>query len=312
MSDVPITKNLTIFGKSIPVKGYLCAKNGCPYQEKPDPLKIQLVICPTFHCGAHCPFCVAAGDTGKRGHLDPKKLERLLSELEQQQVIRGISITGGEPMADIVLLDEIIEMIFNICGVEMEISINTNGSALSGLRKISRLPFVDAVHISRHHYDDVKNQAYFGIPVARAEEIRELSGIVKDPKLFCFNCLLLKDGIGSTEEMFRFLDFTAETGIPKAGFVTPMVVNPYVEQNRVSYEDIFPREDPRVFYTKEYCDYTYCRCRDGVYATDSGKLVEFYGRETMAGGPEYARVLVYGADDVLRTGYGEKARVIYE
>ena len=306
------TAQISLFGKKITVKNYLCAKNGCPYKQKPEPLELQLSIVPTFYCGAHCSFCSAAASAGNRSFLDIKKLEKVLRELDSKKVIRGISITGGEPFTDITLLNEIIEMIFDICGVEKEISINTNGSGLSRLKEIQRLPYVDTIHISRHHYDDEKNRAYFGIPVATGEEIAKITDIVKDPKLFVFNCLLLKGGIDSKEECIRFLEFAGKTGVPKVGFITPMVVNGYTEKNRISYTKVFDRNEPRTLFTTGYRDFESCRCQDGVYLTDSGKLVEFYGRETEYGCTGYVRGLVYGADNVLRTGFSPDAEVIFE
>ena len=104
------TAQISLFGKKIIVKNYLCAKNGCPYKQKPEPLELQLSIVPTFYCGARCSFCSAAASAGNRSFLDIKKLEKVLRELDSKKVIRGISITGGEPFTDINLLNEIIEM----------------------------------------------------------------------------------------------------------------------------------------------------------------------------------------------------------
>ena len=303
---------LSLFGKNIKVKNYLCSKNDCPYKEKPKPLELQLSIIPTFYCGGHCSFCSAASNSGKKGFLDLKKLEIVLKELYSKRALRGISITGGEPFTDIVLLNEIIEMIFDITGIETEISINTNGSALNKLKGIKRLSFVDAIHISRHHYDDDRNRAYFGIDVADADEIRNMAGIVNDPKLFVFNCLLLADGIGNKDEMLKFLEFAGDVGIPKVGFVTPMTINDYTRNNKVSYTEIFDRNDPRMLLTTAFRDYDQCRCQDGVFVTEKGRLVEFYGRETLYGSPEYARGLVYGADNVLRTGFSQDASIVWE
>ena len=305
------TTELELFGKVLQVKNYDCSKNGCPYQEKPRPLKLQLFICPTYFCPGNCPFCVAAGTNRKKGFLDPGKLERVLLELKTMDILRGVAITGGEPFMDTVLLNEIIEMIFDIFGVETQVSINTSGVGLDRLSDIQRLPFVDTIHVSRHHYDDARNQAYFGMRVPTGEEIASLVDIVKDPKLFVFNCLLLRDGIGTKEELERFLEFSAEVGVPKAGFVTPMPINDYVRVNAVSCFSLLKRGDPRFLFTKGYRDYHYCQCQDGVYVTASGKLVEFYGRETLYGSGDYIRGLVYGADNVLRDGFGADAEVVY-
>ena len=314
MSEVPRSEEITLFSKKLQVKNYRCAKDGCPYEEKNKPIKLQLSVCPTSYCAGACPFCSAGtlphGGTAEKKFIDTVRLEKVLVTLHEEDRIRGVSLTGGEPCTDVELLNEIIEMIFDICGNETEISINTNGSGLDKLGRIKKLAFVDTIHISRHHYDDAKNEAYFKTRVATSDEIKEIVDIVKDRKLFVYNCLLLKDGIGTCDEMIRFLEFAAETGVPKVGFVTPMMVNEYTKENMVSYTELFVKGDNRLLYTTGYSDYECCHCRDGVYAASDGSLVEFYGRETMPGNFGYARGLVYGADNVLRTGFGKDAEVV--
>ncbi len=301
---------MTLFGQEFRLKDYVCSKNGEPYRKAKKPLSLQLFICPTFYCPGSCPFCAAAANRRTQGFLDIGKLKTVLEGLRDQGAFRNVAITGGEPLTNIVLLDEIVEMIFEILGEKTQLSISTSGIGLAGLEKIGKLKLLDAVHISRHHYDDEKNRAYFGLDVASGEEVSRIVNAVGKPKLFVFNCLLLSDGIGSVEEMIRFLEFTAETGVSKAGFVTPMPVNDYARKNRVSYLSLLSREDERFFFLNGYRDYEYCSCQDAVYLTKKGGLVELYGRESCYGGPDFARGLVYGADNILRDGFGEKARVI--
>ena len=305
-----LESELTVFGKTVKVKSYTCSRNGNPYAEKKKPVRLQLSILPTYYCGAHCPFCVVAGMTERKDYPDIGKLEKVLLEMKRVDAVRGFSITGGEPFTDIALLNEIVEMIFGIFGIEAEISINTNGSGLNRLHEIKRYDLIDAIHISRHHYDDEKNRAYFHTEVPDAALIRRITESVYDPKLFVYNCLLLADGIGTFEDIVKMLEFAGDTGVPKVGFVTPMPVNDYVVKNRVAYTDLFDTEDDRFLFTTSYQDFGYCNCRDGVDATSTGKLVEFYGKETQNGTPGYARGFVYGPDNVLRTGFGEGAEEI--
>ena len=299
-----------IFGKTIRAKNYHCSVNGAPNREKKRPLKLQLSICPTMYCPGHCPFCSAPG-SNERAFLDIKKLEFVLRELKAAEAVRGISISGGEPFTDTGLLNEIITLIFDLFGVEMEIGINTNGSGLDRLHEIKRLSYLDTIHISRHSYDDRRNEKYFKTPVPTGSRIAEIVGTCYDPKLFTYNCLLLKDGIGTKEEMIKMLEFAAETGVPKVGFITPMPVNDYARENRVFYRELFDKKDDSMLYTVAYSDFDYCHCMDGVYVSKNGTLVEFYGRETVYGTRDYVRGLVYGADNVLRTGFGKDAEVIF-
>ena len=305
-----ISRELNLFGESVPVKNYGCSKNGGPYDEAEDPLSIRLSVCPTHFCGAGCPFCAASSSTGEKGFLDPDKLRQVLLEMHSKKALSGVSITGGEPFTDISLLNEIVDMIFEIFGLETDISINTNGTGLKDLHKIDKYLFIDAIHISRHHYDDNRNRRYFGIDVPTEEELREIVNREKDKRLFVFNCLLLADGIGTKEEAKVYMEFADRVGVPKVGFVTPMAVNPYAEKNRVSYTEVLDRRDPEFLFRKCFKDFEYCHCTDGLYAAKSGRLMHFYGRETAFGTPDYARGLVYTADNILKTGYGKDAKII--
>ncbi|WP_029232425.1 radical SAM protein [Butyrivibrio sp. VCB2006] len=304
MSDnnIPKTKIVNILGKDIRVKNYICSRDGGEYREKTGPLQLQLSIIPTEICGCNCSFC-AAKDSMHGNTLDTGKLEDVLRKLKEADIVRGISITGGEPFTDIVLLDEIVTMCFELFGDMLEMSINTNGSGLSQMHKIKRLKDIDTIHISRHHYDDAVNAALFAGKVPTNSELKEIVNSVSFKDIFVFNCILMKDFIGTRDEFHKFMDFNIEMGVPKTGFITAMEVNDFTRSQRVSYEDIISRDDQRLLFTRCYRDYDICRCQDGVYTSPNGGIAEFYGRQTLFGTYDYVKGFVYGADNHLRTGY---------
>lgn len=315
--NFPMTRTIRVFDREVKIKNYICRQDDGEYLEKPENPKIQLTIVPTDYCGCNCLFCSAknlgiTGDRTSGAGFDTGRLSEVLKELGKRNLVRGISITGGEPFTDITLLDDIISLCFEILGEGMEISINTNGSGLDDIHRIRKLGLVDAIHISRHHYDEAANAALFaGGDTARAadtgiptnERLKEILKGVAYKDLFVFNCLLLKDFIGSREEVHRFLDFAIETGVRKTGFVTAMEVNDFTRRQRVSFKDVLKRDDPQLLFTRCFRDFDTCCCQDGVYSSKNGGLCEFYGRQTMPGTLDYARALVYGADNHLRTGY---------
>jgi hypothetical protein len=49
-----------------------------------------------------------------------------------------------------------------------------------------------------------------------------------------------------------------------------------------------------------------------MYATKSGRIMHFYGRETGLARPDYSRGLVYTADNRLQTGYSSSSEVIIQ
>ncbi|WP_026653959.1 radical SAM protein [Butyrivibrio proteoclasticus] len=297
------TKVIDLFGKEITIKNYICAKDGGQYMEKPEDPKLQFSIIPTEVCGCNCPFCCARDSMHGRS-LDIERLKTVLLSLQERNLIRGISISGGEPFTDVTLLNEIINLCFDVCGTEVEMSINTNGSGIGSVTKIKNYEHIDAIHISRHHYDDAKNAELFGGKVPTTSEIRKVVEEVPFKDLFVFNCILLKDYIGSREEAHRFLDYAIDVGVHKTGFITAMEVNDFTRGQRVSYEDIISREDERFLFTQCFRDFETCCCQHGIYHNGAGQICEFYGRQTKPGTIDYVRGLVYGADNYLRTGYG--------
>ena len=87
---------------------------------------------------------------------------------------------------------------------------------LDKLTQLQNLRYIDAVHISRHHYDDEINRELFGgADVPGGKQLKEIIGSVTFRDIFVLNCMLLRDYINSPEEAHRFLDFAIDTGAPK-------------------------------------------------------------------------------------------------
>ena len=297
------TRRIEIFGKELEVKAQICSPDGVHYRQKKEPIRLQLSISPAEYCPAACPFCVAGQPKGRR-RIDPEKLERALRLLKERELVRGVKITGGEPFSDLELLDEVISMLYEIFGTSLELAISTNGYRLGEMHRLRQLERLESIHISRHHYDDGRNRALFGGgPVPSGRELREILDTVSYKDLFVFNCMLLRDEIGTPEEAHRFLDFAIETGVPKVGFVTCMPCNDYAREQSVPYESVIRRDDPSLLFIRHFYDHEACHCSDGVYVSQAGRLIEFYGRST-AQTYAYCRGLSYETDDRLHAGFG--------
>ncbi len=296
------TRKVSILGKELTVKNYLCSKDGGSYKEMPEQVKLQLSITPTSFCSAKCPFCIAE-NTSSNNRIDPKKLEKALIALKDAGIIRGITLTGGEPFTDLTLLDEIICMIYELLGFDAEISITTNGHNLHRIGEIKYLRYVDALHVSRHHYDDEINSRIFGIKMPTKRELRDIIHSVSYRDIFVLNCMLLKGYIYTAEEVHKYLDFGIETGAGKVSFITCYPCNSYAAEHRIEYPTVINREDPSLLFTRSFCDFEYCRCQDGIYHSPLGDIIEFYARTTSPFECEYCRGLVYGADNRLRAGF---------
>lgn len=296
-------RNIELWGKQLVCKGYVCSEDGINYKAKPEQIKLQISIIPTDYCPGKCPFCIAGKTIRNNNSLDLKILENRLQELKKVNIVRGISITGGEPFVDVDKLDKIVSMVFDIFGYNIELSINTNGIGLNQLDKIRELEHVDTIHVSRHHYDDEINRSLFGINVPSTEEFQNIVSSLDFPDIFVINCMLMKDYIGTTTEVHKFLDYAITLGVPKVSFITGAPVNPFIANQAVVFDDVLKTDDSSLLFTRGYQDFKYCRCHDGIYVSPEGRLIEFYGRQTDTSSCDYIRGMVIGADGHIRGGF---------
>ena len=299
------TREINILGKPITVKNYICSADNINYKEKPENIKLQLFVNMLTFCPANCRFCVAK-NTKQQKKIDIDKFKSVMKLLKAEDRIRGIKITGGEPFYDIDLLNEVISAIYDIFGYETEVAISTNGTGLENLKKIKDLEHIETIHLSRHHYDDNVNRELFGniknIPDKKS--LKNIIDSVSYKDIFVLNCILLKDYINSSDEAHKFMDFAIDIGAPKVGFMTCSPVNGYAKEQSIPYEAVIKEDDPALLFTRGFFDYDYCHCSDGVYSSEDGRIVEFYGKSTKMEDYAYCRGLVYDADDHLKDGFG--------
>ena len=296
------TRTVNVLGKDLKLKNYICSSDGIHYKQKPADISLQLSICPTSFCDAACPFCIAT-NTEKKQFINLGKLEECLNTLQTENLVRGISFTGGEPFTDVKLLNDIINLVYRIFGKSIEVSITTNGINLHRMHEIEMLSYLDAIHISRHHYDDHINAEIFGVRVPTKEELSEILHSVSYKDLFVLNCMLLKDYIGTRDDVHRFLDFAIDVGARKVAFMTCSPVNDFAKSQTMDYTTVLRADDTSLLFTRGFQDFDVCRCQDGVYVSTTGEIIEFYGRTTNANNCEYCRGFVYGADNHLRVGF---------
>ncbi|MCQ2458688.1 MAG: radical SAM protein [Clostridia bacterium] len=294
---------MTVLGQQVPVRNYICSRDGIHYRPAPENANIRLVLLPTNECGACCPFCIAAG-TAVPGRMDLSKLERVLTALKAENALNGITITGGEPFTDAGYLDELLCMIYGIMGTRFEVSVTTNGMYLNELHRIRYLSYLDQLHISRHHYRDDINNRLFGREMPTGDRMRELLTEFAYKDLFVFNCVLLKEGIANADEACRYMDFAIRTGAGKTAFQVCSDINAYCGRQRISYAEVLPEDDRRFLFTRSFCDRDACRCSDGIYfSAAEGGIMEFYGHERTGNDDGICRALIMRPDNKLLAGY---------
>lgn len=295
-------EEIEIFGENIKIKNYECStiRDNVKKQKK----KLNLYIKINDACNAKCKFCSNSGikDMGK---IDFKKLEYVLKYLNERQLLNRLSITGGEPILKIDLLNNIANLIYNVIP-DAIVTINTNAYNLRKVVNLESIDKIEGIHISRHHYKDEINERIFETNVAYEEDIKYVMNNIKNKKLLRLNCLLMKNNIDRIEEAEKYLEFASELGIFRVGFVSLMKINQYSKENFINFNNVFKKEllNPRTFIY--FYDTNICECINGAYISKKGKFIEWYARMTKELNCEYTRQFVYTSNNRITTGFGKE------
>ena len=269
-------------------------------------IKLWLYVNLTDTCPAGCPFCVHAPTRQNPGHLNPERLRQVLSIIAHQ--VSGVSLTGGEPMLDLPLLEDVIAVVQKSVSADIELDIVTNGYHLEALPALRGIDRFATIHVSRHAVDDETNAALMNWQDAPTRQLlQEVFANLHDPGAVVLNCVLQKQGVHDLDSAMRYLEMAAEIGAANVSFISMFPVNNYCRDHYVSPGSIDFQAERRFAIWNQFHDYGYCRCITGDYRAGR-RYIRFYSR--CPGGepaPRYCRQLVYGADDKLRQGFGNAA-----
>lgn len=294
-------KTIVIGDQELQIKDYYCALDG-EYLDRSDG-KLWLYLNLTDICNGSCPFCINPCVKDGTDTLDPSKYREILIRIKNY--IYGVSITGGEPMLYPDLVNEIMGITHEICGIQVEKDIVTNGTGFASITDKLDLSLLDSVHLSRHRIADADNDKIFGFETASAEDISSVLEKVDDPAQVVLNCVLMKGGVDAAQKMTRYLDFASVLGIRNVSFIGLSRHNDYCEENYIDPSELELGENPRIHIWNEYKDHEYCSCSSGSYDAKEGSIKFYYRRIGTAKAP-YARQLVYTADNRLCAGFSGK------
>lgn len=297
-------REITIGKTVVAVKDYECAQDG-DYIPKKEP-RLWLYVNLTDACPAACPFCVHAPDGGT---FDIKRFERTLRWVAPH--IRGISLTGGEPMLDKGLVEDAVCVINKWVPRETEVDLVTNGVNIAALPELIGIGRFAVLHVSRHAADDTANRRLMRWPQApSAAQIGEVFSALKDPGMTVLNCVLQAGGIHDLPSVIDYLEFAASLGAANVSFIGMFRANAFCGQNYVSPAAIPFESDARFHIWNRFCDHGYCSCSSGDYHAKAGWIRFYYRCPGDEPAPDYCRQLVYGADNRLRTGFGKESAEI--
>lgn len=292
-------KSIIIGDCAIRIKDYYCS-DGTGYHQREDG-KLWLYVNVTNQCNGSCPFCI---NPSRNNGDNPFSIDRFRAVLSQiSKHVYGVSITGGEPMLDSVLVDDVISAVTEVFEGPVEIDIVTNGTNIMSIPKLKELSNIDTIHISRHRIADAENRQLFGFEAPTALMLRELTGQLSDPGKVVLNCILMKDEIDSVQRMADYLDLSVSIGVQNNCFIGLSVCNSFCDAHYIDPASMDMTADSRFHIWNQYKDHNYCSCSAGHYEATSG-TTRFYFRRIGHERAPYARQLVYTADNKLLAGFG--------
>ncbi|MBQ6840985.1 MAG: radical SAM protein [Bacilli bacterium] len=251
-----------IRGKTYEIKPYVCSPN----------TKFPFYINITNRCNARCEFCCNGTNKDYR-KLDLDYLKEVLDIVSDK--VSRISISGGETMIDSEDLENLMKLV-NTYGIRT--TINSNGSFLKkNVQMLNQFENLEAVILSRHHYEDIQNNGIFKIDTLGWDEINNL-GLRSDLRI---NCLLIKGFIDSLDEVTKYLDIIGEeTKIFQVGFISMMGVNEYTKNNFVDYRDLTKDLGEQFQPVELMQDGCRCSCANYFYTSKCGRRIFVYFRYT--------------------------------
>ena len=289
-------------------KDYECSQDDV-YLPK-EQLRLWLYICVTDCCPAACDFCVySASKTGAAKHVDPSRLREVLEQIAP--FVSGVSLTGGEPMSDIPLLEDVLQAVRETISPEIEVDMVTNGLNIQRLPSLRGLERFSTVHVSRHAVDDAANASLMRWSAAPPKSVLKAAfSSLSDPGMTVLNCVLQKHGIHDLDSACAYLEMAAEIGAANVSLIGMFHANDYCTANYVSPLSLRLETDPRFTVWNQFHDHEYCQCSTGDYKSSFGYIRYYFRAPGSIPGSACCRQLVYGTDNRLRDGFGAVGRIL--
>ena len=283
-------------------KDYECSQDDVYYPK--EELSLWLYIELTDACPAACPFCVRSFAGSRTGqHADPEKLKKVLQQTAP--FVSGVSLTGGEPMTDISLVEEVIHAVNETIPPEIELDMVTNGLHIEKLPEIKGLERFATVHISRHAAEDDRNAELMCWKEAPSmEKLKDVFSILKDPGMTVMNCVLQKGGVHDLASVCSYLEMASWIGAANVSLIGMFRANDFCRKNYISPALLDLSGDSRFTVWNHFHDHDYCQCSAGDYKAKTGYIRFYFRCPGKISGPEFCRQLVYGSDNLLRAGFG--------
>lgn len=301
MPSARTVETIKIGNQIIPAKGYYCSPEGEENYPPKEKSGLWLYIHITNACNGRCVFCVNACERqgSPATFADPARLRDTLKIIFP--FVDGVSITGGEPMLDPGLVDEMADAVSEYLP-EAALDLVTNGTNFAKIPELKRIGRFEGIHLSRHCLDDEANNALMGLRTPTWEEIGSVVQRLEDPAQIVLNCVLQKGGVEKEEDVRDYLERAADAGVKNTSFIGMFPANDYCRENYV-LPSVIAFAGEGMHRWNWYHDHDICSCSSGSYTGGHG-TTRFYYRCPGQGTADYVRQLVYMPDGRLLSGFG--------
>ncbi len=292
-------KTVYFGNQTLTIKDYYCSSDTGYYPRTDEKLWLYVVL--TDICNGHCPFCINPSRKSGTSPFDIDAFRKTIHLIRDR--VCGISLTGGEPMLKPQLVDDVAGVLQNTFEGEVEIDLVTNGVGFSCIPRLSHLSSFGSIHLSRHRLTNEENDRLFGFHTVTWEEMQNTIAVLDDPGAVVLNCVLMKDGIETTEELAEYLERAFFAGVRNVSFIGMSKCNLFCEEHYVNPFDLRLEENSRFHIWSRYHDQDFCGCLSGSYETDACSI-RFYMRGMGNRNVPFTRQLVYTEDNRLLAGFG--------
>jgi pyruvate-formate lyase-activating enzyme len=305
------TSPVIILGTEVKCRGYWCSNSRKIDGKALSNPQFIFYIMATNKCNGLCPFC----DVQRRFLNQPEpeadlvKLRMILEDLYGRNLISKISITGGEPLLYPERTNRLLETIFAV-NPKARVDLTTNGSLLGNLESLKNQDQLATIHLSRHHFETMKNNQLFGLRTAGIDDLHKLAE--RFPGKISLNCCLVKGFIDSPSKVEQYLDWAATIkNLKSAGFISLMDKNAFCRTNTIAEKEILDWIDNEQFnFGHEYlCDTDICECRVFRRVSKNYRPITAFWWKVKRLDIPYCRQLVFTADNRLTVNFNEIAEI---
>jgi|GEM_PF-4638967 organic radical activating enzyme len=301
------TVSVELLGTRVNCRGYWCSHS---LENGGDPLsnpQFIFYLMATDQCNGLCSFCDIQRKFFNKHELDPdtEKLRIILTDLFGRNLISKISITGGEPLLDPNKTNKLINVIFE-ANPEAIVDITTNGSLLKNLLLLEQVDKISTIHISRHHFETVRNNEIFSLRTASFEKIQQYAD-----RFFgkiSLNCCLVPGYVDSPQMVEQYLDWAATIrGLKSAGLISLIKKNVFCENSQVNEKIILEwiDNDPNNIAHNYNYDTDICECRSWQRIPSTYLPITCFWWKVKRLSIPYCRQMVFTADNRLTVNFKE-------